>query len=73
MCSSEDEYERVHGERWLNLGLCLGGGVRRKNSRYAPKNSRYAPDMGVEPKIGGFESPPKMDGENNGKPLLFHS
>ena len=25
--------------------------------------SRY---MGVEPKIGGF--PPKMDGENNGKP-----
>ncbi len=24
-------------------------------------------DLGVEPKIGGFETP-KMDGENNGKP-----
>ncbi len=27
--------------------------------------------MGVEPKIGGF-LPPKMDGENNGKPLFFN-
>ena len=49
------EANLAHYERAVVPGFCRPGGVGRWI------------EMGVEPKIGvGF--PPKMDGENNGKP-----